>query len=166
MYTYSVNRNFRYFHVIVELLRSTLCIALTLALAPSYLNADALGRGSESPFYLPQVFFSNSTVSRSGNVEQQSATSGNDIASSKIVKQVNITYVPDEIVELVSGRPAVCMILVERQDEIFGDCSFFLNSYEEGATSLVRLIQSFDAELIICTEGQSGLFKPSQLNDC
>ena len=150
MCTYSENNNFQHFHFIAEFLRSTLCIALPLALAPSHLSADALGRGSESPFYLPQVFFSNSTVSRSGSVEQQSATSGNDITSGKIVRQVNITYIPDEIVELVSGKPAVCVILAERQDVIFGDCNFFLNSYEEGATSLVRLVQSFDAELIVC----------------
>jgi len=133
MCTYSENNNFQHFHFIAEFLRSTLCIALPLALAPSHLSADALGRGSESPFYLPQVF-----------------SSGNDITSGKIVRQVNITYIPDEIVELVSGKPAVCVILAERQDVIFGDCNFFLNSYEEGATSLVRLVQSFDAELIVC----------------
>ncbi|SMX44540.1 hypothetical protein [Octadecabacter ascidiaceicola] len=119
-------------------------------------HSDSIGGEGQGPLGFQSAFAEHSIVHPSGLIELRRDNAVGLTAHVASFWQWNVIEIPLDIVAVVDGLPATCVILTEKDAVSYGDCSFFLGSIEDGATSLLELIYIHDPALVECPDEQPG----------
>lgn len=128
--------------------------------------ADALGTNTSFLFDHGYRYGERSVVFPDGMILIYWLNPSKNMIEEVYLKQWNLRSAPQNILDLVSGKPATCSLIVASEGVTFADCAFFLGKVSDGATSFLTLAKEYDKHSLGCSPFERDVIEEQTELEC